>query len=1035
MALHELPDFPEVVPMIMGTGVQFLDFGFSITKQSPPVQDWGFDDPKPEITGPVEDVLGVRAPLRTRRGEEDPTGGIESYTLDIKAVVEMFDRVWVPIPLLRREAQGYFRGPTNWARAYLVKLDKPDADNNDLRLVVAVDTALLDFQENEAYLAPSPLDARNGREFALPSAKDPIGWFAAQGWVKDWCFEVFKEMKERKEHERRKFNFRSRSNSEIYENEMEGSGEHLARYMCYLEMLHDLDILPRLKLVDRVTQPLTDPIDVDLVLDLGNSRSCGLLIESDADHLGVDITKAVKLEMRDLGLAEQTYTDPFPSRFEFARASFGLSHLSERSGRSGAFGWPTVVRVGVEAARLAASRSGSEGASGVSSPKRYLWDLDERRDSWRFNSTSLRDGLSDIATGVAFTTLVNDFGDALHRIPQDIVLSSPTLGFPSMQAFYSRSNLTAFALAEIFIQAISMMNSPKHRMRRAANANLPRRLRRIIMTMPTAMPLAERRILEDRAKAAVELAYVSIGLAWPLTGVERDGEFDPVSRLAYLREVAIRHSVGKQGAGFFLGGPEVLLQWDEATATQAVYLYTQIALNYSGDARAFFDSVRHPVNQQDPQTCDACRLATIDLGGGTTDLVVTSVKVEGTGANVTIFPNQEFREGFNLAGDDALLRVVRNHVIDPIKRALRDGGMGESADYAVNHLVGGDRGDMKASELVRRQQFAAQIAAPIALGMIAEYESFDPLHPKASVRRPFLEFFNSDNQPSTDLVAHVNTELAKKGAKAFKIEDLEFEIDVAEIDRTIRAVFTEMLQAMGEMVHRYRCDLLILSGRASRLPAVRQILQESATLPAHRVISLHQFRVGQWYPFRDHRSMVGDPKTTAAVGAMVCLLGNGQLQNFNFRADQLKPKSTARYFGKLDLSNRLRTADEFYTDLDLDNLDYEVPATPFEFRGPMPLGFRQLAADWWPATRLYSIDYESPDAARRLHPQTPLKVTLRREGRKGSGGETIDNPNLVIFGMEGTKGGLSKNGNLKLRLQTVSQSQGYWLDTGILVES
>ena len=30
-------------------------------------------------------------------------------------------------------------------------------------------------------------------------------------------------------------------------------------------------------------------------------------------------------------------------------------------------------------------------------------------------------------------------------------------------------------------------------------------------------------------------------------------------------------------------GPEVILRWDEATATQAVYLYTQVALNYSGE--------------------------------------------------------------------------------------------------------------------------------------------------------------------------------------------------------------------------------------------------------------------------------------------------------------------------------------------------------------------------------------------------------------------------------------------------------------------
>ena len=133
--------------------------------------------------------------------------------------------------------------------------------------------------------------------------------------------------------------------------------------------------------------------------------------------------------------------------------------------------------------------------------------------------------------------------------------------------------LTAFALAEVFVQAISMMNSPMHRLRRPANANLPRRLRRVIMTMPTAMPLAERTILREQAQAACDLAYLSLGLA------QLEHRSDGTARLTYTLE-------GRTRADRDDTGPEVILQWDEATATQAVYLYTQVARNHSGDARA-----------------------------------------------------------------------------------------------------------------------------------------------------------------------------------------------------------------------------------------------------------------------------------------------------------------------------------------------------------------------------------------------------------------------------------------------------------------
>jgi hypothetical protein len=1017
MALNELMRFPEVVPLIPGSGVQFLDFGFSIDKQSDVPREWGYFDPRTTLNND-------RMPPCVRRGDEDPRG-VESYSVDLRALEQMFERVWMPLPLLRREAQGFHRGPTNWARAYLAKLDEPDADGHHYRLVVAADTTLLDFVDSEAYLAPSPSDARNGHKFALPGPKDPIDWFFAESWVKDWCLETFKDMLEREERRRRQFSFRPLTEAEVHD-QMQGSNEHVARYKAFIDLLHSLDMLPAFQLVDRITEPRTPPIDVDLVLDLGNSRSCGLLIEADAQQQGqADITKAVKLQLRDLSRAEQVYADPFPSRFEFARASFGRDHLSIRSGRSEAFGWPTVVRVGVEAARLAARRSGTEGSSGLSSPKRYLWDEDPRRDSWRFNVGTADVGHADYATGVMFTTLVNDLGEPLHRIDPHLLEQFPDKGFPAIRALYSRRNLTAFALSEIFVQAISMMNSPMHRLRRPANANLPRRLRRIIMTMPTAMPLAERHILKQQAEAACDLASLSLGLAT----LEHDDEGR--ARLRYTLDGRIRPEADHEG-------PEVFLQWDEATATQAVYLYTQVALNHSGDARAFFNSVRHPDNRLEEGMRDRLRLATLDVGGGTTDLVVTTVAVDGQGANVTLLPEQEFREGFNLAGDDALLRVVREHVVDPIRERLRTLGMGERADYVLNQLLGGDRGDMTAVDLVRRQQFAAQIAAPIALGLLQDYESYDPLRPSPTAVRSFGDFFTPDNQPSADLLNHVNAELAKAGAGGFKLQSMEFVVSLPDLDRTIRSVFQEMLQALGEIVWRYRCDVLILSGRTSRLPAVRALLEESAALPSHRVLPLHLFRVGSWYPFRDFRATVGDPKTTAAVGAMICLLGNGQLQNFNFRSNELRPRSTARYFGKLDQSNRLLKGDEFFDDLDLDNYEYELPADrSFEFRGPMALGFRQLPVDWWPGSRLYTIDYATPDDAHGLNPLTPLRITMARAGKKVvnrlTGEEYMDNPNLIIKSIKDREGRTVPQSRLRLRLQTIGSQQGYWLDTGILI--
>ena len=77
--------------------------------------------------------------------------------------------------------------------------------------------------------------------------------------------------------------------------------------------------------------------------------------------------------------------------------------------------------------------------------------------------------------------------------------------------------------------------------------------------------------------------------------------------------------------------------------------------------------------------------------GGTTDLIINSYRLEGAGTSVTLFPEQKFREGFNVAGDDILLRVVQGHVLPPIETALRNAGIANPADLMAE-LVGGDRG-------------------------------------------------------------------------------------------------------------------------------------------------------------------------------------------------------------------------------------------------------------------------------------------------------------------------------------------------------
>ena len=147
--------------------------------------------------------------------------------------------------------------------------------------------------------------------------------------------------------------------------------------------------------------------------------------------------------------------------------------------------------------------------------------------------------------------LVNQKGEPLHLVEPE---ADSADHLPVFEPLYSRSSIMTFVLTEVLLQALTLMNSPQQRGRRA-HAETPRRLRRIVLTLPTGMPLAERLIFRKRAEAARDLVWMMLG--WKL-----DDAAAPA--------------------------PRVLTDWDEACCTQLVYLYTEVARNFGGDARRFF---------------------------------------------------------------------------------------------------------------------------------------------------------------------------------------------------------------------------------------------------------------------------------------------------------------------------------------------------------------------------------------------------------------------------------------------------------------
>src|SRR6478735_3223360 len=969
--LARLPSYPSPTTLIARSGIQFLDFGFDPTKLR--VREWGFHDAA--ASNGVDDL--VQLDFDEGRGQYEVVENGRRRAAEPNLVVTAKDALapfldkWVPVPFLQMRPNNQFReGPADWARIRIVDLEARygegfrDEQGWRYRAVLAFDTGLIAEAEGRAYLAPSSKDVTAGALFALAPQQRANHWLVRQDWLNQWLEELFREI-------------HPRATAEEIDNDIKQKPqEATARYLAFLGLLAEAIHFPPIKLVGDAERPGRGAIEVALVLDVGISRTCGLLIEA-AGELGVNLNDSYELALRDLSHPECVHTKPFESRVEFAQAWFGKNHLSRLGGRADAFVWPTMTRVGPEATRLAARRRGTEGNTGMSSPKRYLWDEEPQTREWRFNIAYAQDQTAMPAAAGPMAQLVNQKGEPLHLVEPE---ADSADHLPVFEPLYSRSSIMTFVLTEILLQALTLMNSPQQRGRRA-HAETPRRLRRIVLTLPTGMPLAERLIFRKRAEAARDLVWMMLG--WKLD--------DPAAP-----------------------APRVLTDWDEASCTQLVYLYTEVARNFGGDARRFFQMASKPRGKPADGTLR----------------IISIYHLEGGGTSVTLFPEQKFREGFNVAGDDILLRVVQGHVLPPIEAAMRAGGIANPADLMAE-LVGGDRGGEDVIQRNLRQQFALQIAQPIALELLRAAETYDPTSGViAAEPRAYDTFFPNGSKPSQEVVNFVNEAARKRGAKDFDIRSAVFPVDLPGLDKTVRAEMARVLAPLAEIVHAYDCDILLLSGRPSRLPGIRALLMELLPLPPERVIALHEYRVGAWYPFRDARLRVEDPKNTVAVGAMIAALAQSQLPDFSFRSDLLRSKSIAKYIGKLDGGGRLQKEDLVYADVDLDNREYELPEVAFEFRGPMWLGARQLDLVRWPAARLYALEFARPEYAERHARETPFRIALARVKPKDKDSGDVERFRLrQVTNRDGRAVSLDR---LTLRLQTLPRREGYWLDTGML---
>lgn len=899
-----------------------------------------------------------------------------------------FENQWLPLPYFFKRTEKKFRfGSLNWARFKLI----PQNDDKGVKtydVLIAFDTRTR-FDNNEYNECPFFQDQfKTDMDFDVCENEFMLMDFCSSG--NNWSYIDDRLMKLVYPDITRV--------SQIKGNNIRKMS-YIASYIFLIDYIARHGLFPRVKLYKDTD---VEQKDVDMVIDIGNSKTTALLIEDNSNFNQVN-----ELRLQDYTIMVQDgkngpelrgYADPFDMRLAFRKVGFGNFGIKD----SRQFLYPSFVRLGKEANYLIHQASntddGREALSTYSSPKRYLWDGNPNREEWEF--LVLKGEPDDHTLEIKGLT---------NQLKSDGTLDPNGAG--GISHHYSRRTLMTFSFLEMLVQARTFINSEDYRRARGQIAQ-PRKVKRIIVTCPTAMSEVEREALLQCAADAVKLLD--------------NFEFDDLSRNPDAgKKVEVIPAVKKRG--------DDTPQWyyDEATCAQLVYMYGEVGQKYKGCCEEFFNlyGKKLPGDEQPTLT-----VGSLDIGGGTTDLMVNKYTYE-QGDVTKITPQPLFYDSFYYAGDDMLRALIKNILfLDEETSAFRK--KMKNLNYSVykqkmKNFFGADYNGQTQEQRLLRRDFNLQYSVPLMgyfLELVKDGEKdrvvtfedvFSDCPPSAAVLDGFRKFFG------------------------FDLQQVEWDFNRDKLCQVIFSEFEPLLKKISTIMYAYACDIILLSGRPASLSPIRDIFLKYYPVSPNRLIVLNNYYVGDWYPFSENTGYITNPKTIVAMGAVIGLYAS-ELSNLNKFVIDLRKlgeglKSTVNY-----IESAVDGVKSGYV-LDPDNNRGKVVVSAI----PAYLAVKQIGMDSYPARTLYIIDFnrfKMMDAFRRkavlqnemltdakvqlmvkeavdtLKRKMPFTIELERDAD--------DKENVRISGIADKGGEPVQDNKVEIHIQSLGNNERYWLDSG-----
>lgn len=709
-------------------------------------------------------------------------------------------------------------------------------------------------------------------------------------------------------------------------------------------------ILPRLRLSD---VDASTPIDVSLVLDLGNSRTTAVLVE--ARDQGVF---AIPLELRGASDPLAVEGDAFDSRVTFLPGAFDRQAQAVAAGDS--FGTPSIVKMGREALDRALETPHRYLCT-LSGPKRYLWDDRPTPERWHF--AVAQEGEYRPVHGRVLKYVVEERGGLQLREDGPQVPPDPR---------YPPRTMMLFALVEIIAQAMAQVSSAKYRSFQGKEQN-PRVLRHVALTYPAAMRAEERQVYEALARNAAWLAGHVLNVP-------------PHRRPNYDAEQ-------QQFAPFLFA--------DEALAAQMVWVYQETAQTFAG---SFEELVGVYGRKGQP-----LRVASIDIGGGTSDVMIAEYTDRQPGAGTSLVIKKLFQDGVSVAGDE-VCRAILEDVVFPQILSQVPSPQGRAR---LAHLFGeGDAGHGAAWRTLRAK-LVPHFWMPLARCYWAVAEGFEiPDHnPEKLYLVPHV-FDTFGRAWSPAALDEADKFLCGEVADFPGLANLFLRFDRQAVEQAIQGVLREPLRKYADVVAQFDVDVLVLAGRTSALECIHQLFLHEMPVSPSRVMRMSRYRVGEWYPSKwQDGGLIKDPKTTVTAGAAVLhLASRNKLPGFLLDEVQAAPE-TLIYGLYQDTEPHMPRANELFRK--------DKTSPPLLYTAGMMIGVRNVDSEEMDACPIFEVRPATKEVERALL-EDRVNLTFSFDKGRIAVAQAASQRGLYTYAPE----------DFVLALKTIT-SDRYWLDTGV----